>query len=259
MGHQHLLNIPKSKEWRQVVALISGGASMARIAGATSRAVERSMIEAADDPTVRQTFYLLTQLPLAARAEDFGKELRRLGLHVGASPTLIEIGNAMMESIDQFTWRLGRRTDYGEIAQLSAVESIQAVAGRELPDLFGAGHDRVQNVVASLGTVKQFALLARDFFSRLTRRHLNFYLHRELSNHVGVGRRFSSMAEHQEFEAAFSLHCRESSRIIKEFAGEWFSKHVFEGGIDRDKAGRFVHVAAKKIREELRRREPEDA
>jgi hypothetical protein len=150
MGHQHLLNIPKSKEWRQVVTLISGGASMARIAGATSRAVERSMIEAADDPTVRQTFYLLTQLPLAARAEDFGKELRRLGLRVGTRPTLIEIGNAMMESIDQFTWRLGRRTDYGEIAQLSAVESIQAVAGRELPDLFGAGHDRVQNVVASL-------------------------------------------------------------------------------------------------------------
>lgn len=256
MGHQHLMNIPKSKEWRQVVALIGGGALLEDIAAATSRAVERSMIEAADDRTVRQAFFLLTQLPLAARSDDFVAELRRLGLAVGDQPTLIEIGSAMMDAIDRFTSRVGQRTDYGEIAQLSAVESVQAVAGRELPDLFAVDHERLRDIFASLGTVKQFAVLARDYFARLTRRHLNFYLHRELSNHVGAGRRFSSMAEHQEFEIALDLHCREASRIIKEYAGEWFSKHVFEGGIDRDKAGRFVHVAAGKIREELRRRGP---
>jgi hypothetical protein len=37
-----------------------------------------------------------------------------------------------------------------------------------------------------LATVKQFGVLARDFFARLTRRHLEYYLSRELSKHVGI-------------------------------------------------------------------------
>jgi hypothetical protein len=255
MGHQHLPQIPRTKEWRKVVALIGGGALMEEIAAATSRAAERSMINASDDPTVRHAFYLLAQLPLAARNENFPSQLRNLGLKVGDQPTLVEIGTSMMDAIDQYTTRRGRRTDYGEIAQLSAVEAINAVAGRELSDFFNPDHSRVQSALAGLGTVKQFAILARNYFARLTRRHLNFYLQRELSNHVGAGRRFNSMAEHREFEEALNLHCHETSRIIKEFAGEWFSKHVFEGGIDHDKAGGFVHVATGKIRDELCKRE----
>ena len=103
-------------------------------------------------------------------------------------------------------------------------------------------------------TVKQFAVLARDFFSRLTRRHLDYYLSRELSKHVGINSRFQTIREHKQFEEALDLHCRETSRIIKEFSGEWFSKQNYEGGIDQAKAGGFVHVAFDKIRKELRRR-----
>jgi hypothetical protein len=105
-----------------------------------------------------------------------------------------------------------------------------------------------------LGTVKEFAVLARDFFSRLSRRQLNYFLSRQLSQHVGVNSRFQTVREHRDFEAALDLHCREASRIIKEFSGEWFSKHTYDGGIDEAKAGRFAHVAFQKLREELRHR-----
>lgn len=228
---------------------------MEDIAGAAARAAESSMIVAAEDTTVRQVFYLLTQLPLAARDKSFAGALRGLGLVVGDQPSLIEIGAAMMHAVDRYTSKNGPRTDYGEIAQTCAVESLNALVGRSVQDLFGMDRSRVKTVLAGLATEKQFAVLARDFFARLTRSHLNFYLHRELSNHVGARRRFSSVADHSKFEAALDLHCREASGIIRNFAAEWYSKHNFEGGIDVGKAGRFVHVAAGKIREELRRRE----
>lgn len=256
MGHQHLQRIPRTRNWKRVVALIGGGANVEDVAAASSAAIERSMIDAGEDVIVRHAFFLLTQIPIAARSDDFGRALRHLGLNVGSEPSLIEIGTAMMDTIDLMTDRIGSRTDFGEIAQLAAVEAIQFVAGREIETLFGSDSNQVRNELGRLGSPKQFAILARDFFSRLMRRHVAFFLDRELSNHVGAGRRFASVRDHAEFETALDLHCREASRIVKEFAGEWFNKHLFEGGIDPGKAGRFVHVAAGKICEELRQRGP---
>src|SRR5438105_972312 len=161
----------------------------------------------------------------------------------------------MSDAVDRHVGKTGGRTDLGEMAQLSAVESLTAVAGRELPDLVGSTYERAKAALGGLGTVKQFAVLARDFFSRLLRRQLiNYFLSRELSTHVGINSRFQTIREHRDFENALDLHCREASRIIKEFSGEWFSKHTYEGGINEAKAGRFAHVAFQKLREELRYR-----
>jgi hypothetical protein len=254
MGHQHLLRLPRTREWQTVLALLTGGGDLASIAAATSRAAQVSMIDASDDEVVRHSFYLLTQVPVAARAEDFSRALRQTGFDVGDQPDLIEIGTAMMGTIDRFVLSRGLRTDYGEMAQLAAVESLQAVVGRELGDLFGAD-ERLRTTLAGFAEPRQFAVLARDFFARLTRRHLNFYLSRELLAHVGTGRRFPSLIDHEAFEVALDLHCREASRIIKEFSADWFYKHTTEGGVDRELAGRFVHVAAGKVRDELARRD----
>jgi hypothetical protein len=224
---------------------------MEAIAAATSRAAELSMIEASSDPTVQRAFFLLAQIPQAAKSPSLSGALRAIGMQVGNRPTLAEIASSMMTAIDSFSAQHGPRTDYGELAQLSAVESLHAMAAREMSDMFDNEPNTVAKALGELAKEKQFGLLARDFFARLTRRHLNFYLHRELSAHVGEGRRFTSMHQHVEFENALELHCREAARIVQDFAGEWYSKHLFEGGIDIQKAGRFVHVAAKKIREEL--------
>jgi hypothetical protein len=254
MGHQRLGSLPQSKKWRHVVALISGGADIDDIAAATSAAAELSMMAAANDPSVRTAFFLLTQIPLAARGQHFVPELRALGLKLSDQPSLVEIVSALADAVDRQARRTGARTDFGEMVQLSAAESLNAIAGRELPRLFGTPPESVRHALGGLATVRQFAVLARDFFSRLTRRHLDYYLSRELSKHVGLNLRFQTIREHKQFEEALDLHCRETSRIIKEFSGQWFSKQNYEGGIDQAKAGGFVHVAFDKIRKELRRR-----
>lgn len=254
MGHQHLGTLPRSRKWREVIDLISAGAHVEDIAAATSKAAENQMADASNDPAVQHAFWLLTQIPIAARQSNFAAELRQLGLEVGNHPSLVEVVTAMTEAIDRHVARAGGRTDLGEMAQLAATESLSAVAGRGLPDLFGTTPERAQAALVGLGTVAQFAVLARDFFARLARRQLNYFLSRELSQHVGVTSRFHTIRDHRDFERAIDLHCREASRIVKEFSGEWFSKNTYEGGINETKAGRFAYVAFKKLREELLRR-----
>lgn len=254
MGHQRLGTLPRGRHWKGVIELIGGGADVHAVAAATSQAAEQSMIDASSDPTVRHTFFLLAKLPLAAREANFRDALRALGLKVQARPTLADVICQMMEAVDQHTFVRGRRTDYGEIAQLSAAEALEAVVGREMRDLFGVDARATQSALAGFATVRQFAVLARDFFARLTRRHLSYFLSRELSCHVGPGRRFASIREHLVFDEALDLHCRQATRIIDEYSGQWLSKHNYEGGIDRGKAGRFVSYASTKIRDELRRR-----
>jgi hypothetical protein len=254
MGHQRLGSLPGSRKWRQVVELISGGGGCRRGRQCASAAAELSLMAAAGDPAVRDSFFLLTQIPLAARKERFATALRELGLKLSDRPSLVEIVSALADAVDRRARSKAGRTDLGEIAQLAAAESLNAIAGRELTRLFGTPPEAVRHALGGLGTVKQFAVLARDFFARLTRRHLDYYLSRELSKHVGINSRFQTIREHKQFEEALDLHCRQTSRIIEEFSGQWFSKQNYEGGIDQAKAGGFVHVAFDKIRKELRRR-----
>jgi hypothetical protein len=102
-----------------------------------------------------------------------------------------------------------------------------------------------------LSTQKGFATLTHDFFARFTQRFLTYHLERELSQHVGGNGRFVDPQEHTEFLDDLKTHCREATVIVREFAGEWYSKHNFEGGITERKARNFSRHALKKLRDEL--------
>jgi hypothetical protein len=251
LGHQRLGRLPQSKKWAEVIDLLQQGADVGLIAEATSAAAEGGMVDASRDPAVRHAFWLLTRIPPAARTDDFAGELRSLGLAVSNDPSLAEVVTAAVDAVDGELLANGGRSDYGELAELAFAESLYSVTARE-PDLLGETSDRVRSALARLSSANQFAALARDFFARLTRRHFAYFLSRELVNHTGPQQRFRSLRDQAAFEESLDIYCRETLRIIKEFAADWFYKHNTEGGIDRAKAGRFVHVASRKIRDELR-------
>jgi hypothetical protein len=258
MGHIRLGTLPATRKWQEVVGLISGDAPVDLIAGASASASEAALRYARDDPALQYSFWLLTQLPLAARAPDFPESLDRLGLHVGPDPSLLEIVGAFTEAIDRQTEHRGGRTDLGEIAQLAAADSLAVVIGSSLPSLFQPTPADVQLELGKLAARDRFAVLARDFFSRLTERYLDYYLSRELSNHTGPARRFDSSRAQADFNNALSHYCREASRIVEAFAGGWYSKTNFEGGITPEKAGAFIFIALRKLRHELRKRNTGD-
>ena len=147
------------------------------------------------------------------------------------------------------------------MAQHAASETLTSLAGRELPSLFGPTATDVQQAFAKLGTSDRFSIVARDFFSRLTSRSLGYFLSRELSKHVGPNKRFAAVSDHSDFNAALDLHCREASRIIKEFSGGWYGKTLSarRSRSAREAQRKFAHVAFKKLRAELRKRRDADA
>jgi hypothetical protein len=259
MGHIRLDTLPKTHKWQRVVGLITGGADVERIAAASADAAEHGLERASQDQGLAHAFWL-TQIPQAARDIDFADRLSQLGLSVSSRSTLLEIVAAFTSAVDRHVRENGKRSDLGETAQHAAAETLTSLAGRELPSLFEPTAGDVQQAFAKIGTSARFSVLTRDFFSRLIRRSLGYFLSRKLSKHVGPNKRFAAVSEHSDFNAAMDLHCREASRIIKEFSGGWYGKTLQQGRqISQDEARKFTHIAFKKLRAELRKRRDADA
>ena len=58
MGHVRLGTLPKTREWRAVVQLISDGADVAQVADATFNAADKAFERMADDPLRGQSLVL---------------------------------------------------------------------------------------------------------------------------------------------------------------------------------------------------------
>ncbi|MEP6961269.1 MAG: hypothetical protein ABI995_04280 [Acidobacteriota bacterium] len=245
MGHIRLGNLPRTRKWVQVVDLLQAGASTERVAAATLEASKRGLEDAARDPALTYSFWLLTQLPLCARADDFVTALNKTGITVTSSPTLLELVGGFTDAIDDHIRKTGGRTDLGEIAQMGATETVTFLLRERTTNLFGTTPDFVRQELAAFATKKEFSSLARDFFSRLTERYLSHFLSQRTSS------QFKSIEANREFHEALSLHCRQASKIVESFAGSWYSKTNYEGGITPKKAANFIHVALTKVRKEL--------
>ena len=255
MGHVRLGVLPRSRKWSHVVRELRGGAEIEAVAASAADAAEMALQGASKDPAFLHAFWLLTQVPLAARGPDFAADLRRLGVEAPDAPSLMDVAAAISPAVDRYARDAGGRTDLGEMAQMAAVESPTALVGRDLPSLFGPGPDEVQRAIGRFASGDRFSALAREFLSRLTQRSLDYCLSRELNRHVGAGERFDDGSKRARFDGALDQHCREASRIVEAFAGGWYGKNVYQGdGLTPEDIRRFAPVAFRKIRVELMKR-----
>lgn len=106
------------------------------IAASAADAAEAALQAASKDPAFLYAFWLLTQIPLAARGPEFAQDLRRLGLEVRDQPSLMDVVAAISGAVDRHAREQGYRTDLGEMAQMAAVESLAVLVGPNLPSLF---------------------------------------------------------------------------------------------------------------------------
>ena len=109
MGHIRLGSLPRTRKWQQVVGLLDAGAGTPQIAAATLGAAERGLEEAARDPALVHSFWLLTQLPLCARKDSFVAELNKVGITVSSEPTLFELVGGFADAVDSHVRRTGGR------------------------------------------------------------------------------------------------------------------------------------------------------
>jgi hypothetical protein len=255
MGHVRLGVLPRSRKWDQVVNELRLGVEVAGVAASAADAAEASLHGASSDPAFLHSFWLLTQIPLAARGPDFAGDLDRLGVQVPDQASLMDVVAGFSATVDRHARERGGRTDLGEMAQMAAVESLVALMGPQLPSLFEPSAGEVQRAMARFASGDRFSALAREFFARLTQRSLDYFLSRELGSHTGAGERFTDDADRSRFDDALDRHCREASRIVQEFASGWYGKAVYQGeGLSPAAVRRFAPVAFKKMRAELRKR-----
>lgn len=256
MGHNLLRNLPTSRKWRDVVALLEGPADVHEIAAAAGRAADGALKNASDDPVLDEATWLMAALPFVARGDGFEERLEQIGLRRDALSDLFSLSAAISERLDTRAFETGGRTDLGEMAQASLVESLIDAIEPQLPSLFAPEPAECRKALGRLSSGDRFAALARDFFARLSHRALDHYLSRELTNHVGRDRRFATDQQRRAFDEAIAQHCREASLIVEDFAGDWYGKHVWRGeGLDRDAARGFIDHGFRKLRSELKRRQ----
>ncbi len=261
MGHTRLGAIPKTRTWDEVVAEVAGAAlaggdvpaavDMAAIAAKTLNAAQNALDRAIDDPGVRYTFYLLTQLALAARAPDWEAALGRHGIRLANDSTVFDFTAEVQDAIDRhLRHHQCHATDLSEMAQQAVGEAITSLAGNRTESLFGGSGADVKDAMRSLSTQKGFGELGQRFFGRFIGRFLNFYLSRVTAAQLGKPR-LRDLGDVAQFNAALRIHCDQSARIVRDFCGAWYSKTEFEQGINPRNASAFLAHAMHKLRSEL--------
>jgi hypothetical protein len=263
MGHQRLGDIPKTQRWDAVVATVGLGRLragpsvelpqfVATIADRTLEATEAGLERAIDDTGLRFTFYLLTQIVLAAREADWRAELRQVGVSIDESASLFDFTDAVQQAIETYVRRHGGPTDISEMAQQSAGQALAELAGPDAITLFGSGSAEAQDAVRRLSTRAGFSRLGQRFFGCFVARFLNFYLSRITAGEVGRPS-LEHSGELSRFNEVLLTHCNQSARIVHDFCGEWYSKTEFQKGISLANTSGFMAVAVRKLQAELRR------
>lgn len=273
MGHTRLGIIPKSQSWTAVVTSLSdwqrgpeGGAhgigaanvvdrtAVAAVAEQTLEAAHRGLEQAKDDPGLRFTVFLLTQVALAARKQDWQRPLADLGLRLSDEATLVDLTAEFQGVVDDWVAEHGRLSDFSEMAQRAAGEALAALVAPRAHTLFGDSGEELRLAVRSVSTRKGFADLGQVFFGRFMAGFLNFYLSRITASRLGHGP-LQQVGDISAFNKALTAHCEQSARVVRDFAGQWYSKTEFEGGISPQNIGGFVAVALAKLQEELRQQQ----
>lgn len=268
MGHTRLGTIPKTQKWLEVVALAAGGADgsgsngggpvddVEQLAAKTLDAAGASLERAADDVGLGYTFYLLTQIALAARKQNWQQALSTQGIELADDGTIFDLTMGLQSSVDDYLLSRSRTTDISEMAQAAAGQAVSTLVAPWAVTLFGGGSGELQSAVKRISTKKGFSELGQVFFGGFLSRFLNFYLSRISAAQVG-GARLQQIGDLSQFNDALQAHCQQTARIVRDFCGEWYSKTEFQEGINLENSRRFVAVAVRKLKNELKEQRAE--
>ena len=109
----------------------------------------------------------------------FEDALADLGAGDQAGNSVTSLLAGLSTSIDQNAFETGRSSDAGELARSAFLESLSVQLRNRLPSLFDPTPQEIRKAMASFASGQNFAVLARDFFARLSYKSLDYYLSRE--------------------------------------------------------------------------------
>ncbi len=256
MGHRLLGELPRTKNWLEIIRLLRTTTDPAKIASKTSQAAQCGLNLAKEDGGIADVTYMLMKLVWSARSDDFRQEVGSLGMSLPQEASLLDVVGAFDETVDARLRKAGHRSDLAEMARFAAVDTLASLCHQETGNLFGVNTEQTQEALSRYATPDRFGTVGRDFFGKFLYRFLDYHLSRELPNHIGPDRRFKTIDECAQFKDALSRHCWETVLIAKDFSGCWPSATEFREGISTENVRtKFLPVALKKMQSELKQRE----
>jgi hypothetical protein len=194
----------------------------------------------------------LVQLTQAARGDDFPGDVTRLGVQFPEQANATEFLARTARFATRELSGLAPRTAVNNLASLALRESLTRTVGTYASTLFGAELVDVQLAFRRYSTSTQFSSLLHIYLTGFLGRVLRFVIDKEITNHLGSGSRFEDILDLDEFEDALEAFAGQTSRVVDEFSGGWYSKQIWrQGTISESDAMRFVHVALDKLRADL--------
>lgn len=261
MGHNRLGALPRTKAWKEVVALIANGANVAQVADATLKAAEKAFQFLKNDKGFKEAVWLLTQLGIAGKTDTPFQSLRDMGVNISDTPSLPDLTAAVSEALDRRLQSARSPSDFAEIAQRSIGSTLNEFLSGRVDQLWQPSSDDIKAALSTMGRQKAFGEVGRDFFYRLTHNVMDVLLSKTLSSQLGEGQRFATTNQKAAFDQAMQIHCKEASVIVERFSGEWFSKHKYQegGNISRQSSDGFAVHSITKMTAELRMRADKNA
>src|SRR5688572_14809648 len=116
MGHVRLGILPRTRAWKAVVQMITDGADVDAVAGATLQAADKALATVQNDPGFAETSALLTQLAVSANKPDPAAHLAAHGFALSAHSSVAEVAAAIHRILDQKSHERGSHSDFAELA-----------------------------------------------------------------------------------------------------------------------------------------------
>jgi hypothetical protein len=256
MGHVRLGTLPKTRAWKDVIALIADGADPETIAAATMKAADKAFESIQWDDGYAETVDLLTQLAVAARSDDPRSHLESVGINIPDQASLPDVALAISKALESSVSDSARKSDFPELAHNALVGAVVEHLNDKFGGLFPPSADDIHQGLAELGKKNEFGKLARTFYGKLTNESLEWFLSRTVGTQIGEGQRFATTNQVAQFQQALVMHCHEASEIVERFSADWFSKNHFQGkgDISTDRTKGFGAYAMQKMRDELKMR-----
>lgn len=252
MGHTYLGKLPKTQLWNEVVGLLENEADTDLIAQKSFSAIDRGLSKISADAGFTHVLTDILQFADRAASGDSASFFAQSGMSASEISSPLQVVALLREAADKTLRQARCKSDLSELAQNSFSEAFLSHVRNQLPTLFTATKDDLKGALKRVSSGKPFQALMHDFYSVFTRRYVSYYLSRELSNHVGTGKKFRDLQEHTDFYKALDHHIRQTVRISDDFTPGWFGKARFEKRVTHEDVTRYAFIAFKKIRSEFK-------
>lgn len=253
MGHVRLGTLPKTRRWKKVVELITDGADVAHVSKATIEASQKAMTQLQGDVGFREAIQLLVDIGQAGNQKDPAAYLRTVGIQLPPQPSLTDVAIGITQALDRRIAKTGIQSEFGEKARGALVGAVTERLEKRMGSLLDGKGEDVTVGLKGVHTEKGFGELGQNFYAKLMYGSMGWFLSRNLAEQVGADHRFPTMNQLAQFEAALKTHCVESSVIVKDYCGGWFSKQRIKPGerLSAEKIDNFGWYGVHKMRGEF--------